>query len=95
MFIVLLRFTDDRHRAAALMDAHNAWLHAGFDEGVFMLSGRLEPASGGALLAHGLSRESLQRRLDADPFVAEGIVEADIIQITPGKAESRLHFLLD
>ena len=39
MFIVYLKFSANRSRAGEFMDGHNAWLKAGFDDGVFVLAG--------------------------------------------------------
>ncbi len=32
--------------------------------------------------------------MDADPFVVHGVVQAEILEIKPGKADPRLEFLL-
>jgi uncharacterized protein YciI len=56
--------------------------------------GSLQPNLGGAIVAHGESAADLQARVDADPFVAHGIVRAEILEIKPGKADPRLAFLL-
>jgi hypothetical protein len=32
--------------------------------------------------------------VDADPFVAEGVVTAEILEISPSQADARLDFLL-
>lgn len=93
MFIVLLRFGANRAAAPRFMEDHRAWLDQGHAEGIFLLSGSLQPAAGGAILVHGLSRDALDDRLRQDPFVAEGVVEAEIIAITPGRADPRLAFL--
>lgn len=94
MFIVLLRFSENRGEAAEAMDGHNAWLRRGFADGVFLLAGSLQPKLGGAILAHGTSLPELQARVAEDPFVVERIVSAEILAVTPGKADDRLAFLL-
>ena len=94
MFVVLLRFSSDKAKAAQLMEGHNAWLRRGFEEGVFLMSGSLQPSAGGAILAHKSSLGDLQARVNEDPFVAEGVVGAEIIEIKPGRADERLQFLL-
>jgi hypothetical protein len=33
--------------------------------------------------------------VNGDPFVAEGVVTAEILEITPSKADARLDFLRD
>mgnify|MGYP001336632153 CR=1 FL=1 len=93
MFVVLLKFSAQRERARVHMEGHVQWLQRGFDDGVFLLSGTLQPQAGGALLAHGISREQLQARLDEDPFVREEVVSAEIVEITPSRTDPRLAFL--
>ena len=95
MFVVLLRFSDNKARAAELMAAHNAWIQQGIDDGVLLLVGSLQPAAGGALLAHGVSRADLDARVRQDPFVDAGVVRAEILVIAPKRADARLSFLLD
>jgi uncharacterized protein YciI len=38
MDVVLLRFTENRDRAAAALEGHKAWLTQGFAEGLFLLA---------------------------------------------------------
>jgi uncharacterized protein YciI len=94
MYIVFLRFAEQRHLAGPLMEAHNAWVQRGLDQGVFLLVGSLKPGLGGAVLAHGCSRDQLERRLAEDPFVAEGVVRAELHEVAPARAEARLAFLV-
>lgn len=93
MFVVLLRFSDNRAQAGRFMDAHKDWLKQGFDDGVFALAGSLQPGLGGGILAHGVARADLETRVAADPFVAEGIVRAEIHEIAPARTDDRLAFL--
>ena len=94
MFIVLLRFAEKKAKASDYMDGHNAWVKRGFDEGIFLLAGSLQPSLGGAILAHNSSLAELQHRVNDDPFVAEKVVSAEILEITPAKVDERLEFLL-
>lgn len=94
MFIVLLKFAENRARAGALMDGHKAWIQRGFDDGVFLLVGSLRPDAGGAILAHGTTRDELERRVGDDPFVAEAVVSAEINEVAAARADDRLGFLL-
>ncbi|WP_064681740.1 YciI family protein [Rhizobium bangladeshense] len=93
MFVVTLKFSASTARASALMEGHNAWIKQGFDDGIFLLAGSLLPRAGGAVLAHNTSRTDLEMRLQQDPFVAEGVVSADIFEIAPGRTDDRLAFL--
>ncbi len=94
MFIVLLKFSDNKSLASQFMDGHNEWLKQGFDDGVFLLAGSLQPGLGGAVVANNISRLDLENRVNSDPFVAENVVSSDIIEISPAKADERLEFLL-
>lgn len=94
MFIVLLTFSANKDQAGQHMDGHKAWLKRGFDDGVFLLSGSLHPKRGGGILAHNISREALQHRLLDDPFVAENVVKAEIVELSPALTDPRLDFLL-
>ncbi len=93
MFFVTLRFSGNRAAAPRFMAGHKAWIEQGFADGVFLLAGSLAGGGGGAVLAHGTSRDALAARLGEDPFVAEGIVEAEIVEIAPGLTDARLDFL--
>ncbi|MBJ3777331.1 YciI family protein [Acuticoccus mangrovi] len=92
MFIITLLFAD-KTKAPPLMEGHKAWIERGFDDGVFLLVGSLLPGIGGAILAHEASRAALERRVDEDPFVAQGVVVADILEVAPGRTDARLAFL--
>ena len=95
MFIVLLKFSGNKGQAGQFMDGHNEWIKRGFDDGVFLLVGSLQPDLGGGIVAHNTSLADLQSRVNDDPFVAENVVSAEILEITPAKTDERLKFLLD
>lgn len=93
MFVILLKFGAGKARAGEFMEGHKAWIQKGFDDGVFLLVGSLTPNMGGGLLASGESRADIEARVRQDPFVAEGIVEAEILEIDPARTDDRLNFL--
>jgi uncharacterized protein YciI len=94
MFIVLLRFSGNKSQAGQFMEGHKEWIKRGFDDGVFLLVGNLQPQLGGGIVAHNTSLTDLQSRVNDDPFVAEHVVSAEILEIAPSKADQRLEFLL-
>ena len=95
MFIIQLKFSDNKSQAGQFMEGHNAWIKRGFDAGVFLLVGSLQPNLGGGIVAHNTSLSDLQNRVNQDPFVEERIVNAEILEITPVKTDERLAFLLE
>ncbi len=95
MFIVLLKFGENKSKAPDFMQGHNAWVKRGVDDGKFLLVGSIKPGLGGAIIAWDSTLAELEARVNDDPFVVEKIVKAEIIEIAPGKADPRLEFLLD
>lgn len=93
MHIVLLKFAENKGRAADHMAGHNAWLRQGFADGVFLVAGSLEGGQGGSVIAHDCDRAALEARVATDPFVAEGVVTAEILGISPAVTDTRLSFL--
>lgn len=94
MFVVFLRFSDNKAEAPQLMAGHNAWLQRGFDDGVFLTAGSLQPQAGGAVFAHGVTRAELEARLAEDPFVAEDVVRTEVFEVAPARTDDRLSFLM-
>lgn len=94
MFIILLKFADNKAQAGQYMEDHNAWIQRGFSDGVFVLVGSLQPNLGGGIVAHNVSLSELQERVNDDPFVAQQVVSAEILEINPAKTDERLSFLL-
>ncbi len=94
MFLILLKFSENKARAGEFMDGHKDWLKRGFDDGVFLLAGSLQPSQGGGIVAHNASRDEVEARVADDPFVAEGVVSAEVHEITPSRADARLDFLV-
>jgi len=95
MFIVLPGFSGNKGQAGEFMDAHTEWIKRGFDDGVFLLVGSLQPGQGGGILTHNTSLIDLQTGINDDPFVAENVVSAEILEITPAMSDERLQFLVD
>jgi uncharacterized protein YciI len=95
MFIVLLKFSGNKAQAGQFMEGHKAWIKRGFDDGVFLLAGSLRPEAGGGIVAHNTSLAELESRVNDDPFVAEDIVKAEIIEIMPSRTDERLASFLN
>lgn len=94
MFIVLLRFSTNRDQVGAFMDAHREWITRGFEDGVFLLAGTLQPGVGGGILAGNTSLAELRDRVNDDPFVAADVVTAEILEMAPSRAAEEFQFLV-
>lgn len=94
MFLVVLKFSENKGQAGQFMEGHKAWIKQGIEEGVFALVGSL-PELGGGIIAHQLTRDALEQRVMDDPFVAEKVVTAEIIEFLPNSGDERLSFLIN
>jgi uncharacterized protein YciI len=94
MFVVLLRFSENKGKAGQFMEGHKEWIRRGFDDGVFLLVGNLQPGLGGGIVAHNASLSDLQARVNDDPFVTENVVSAEILEVAPSRVDDRLRFLI-
>jgi len=95
MFVVFLKFSDNKSNAGQFMDGHNAWIKKGIEDDIFLVVGSLQPSLGGGILAHNITLEDLQNRVNEDPFVTENVVAAEIYEISPSMADERLSFLME
>jgi uncharacterized protein YciI len=94
MFIVLLKFSNNKKSAPQHMANHNIWITAGIDAGTFLLAGSLQPGLGGALIAHNISMDELLHTLSKDPFVAHDVVKPEILEIIPAKMNPHIEAIL-
>jgi len=95
VYIVFLKFAENKASAPQFMEAHKNWIKQGLDENVFLLVGSIEPNAGGAILAHNSTEEEIHERINTDPFVKEGVVTAEITGVTPSKVAKNLEFLIN
>jgi len=95
MFLVVLKFSNNKTQASEFMDGHNQWLKKGFDDSVFLMAGSLAEGQGGIVMASNTSLSELKARVDTDPFVVENVVTAEVIQIEPKRVDEKLSFLMD
>ena len=64
----------DRH-----MKPHIDWLERGYDEGLFLLSGRRNPRTGGVIVCRGRKAE-VEALAASDPFVTSGAATIEVIE---------------
>lgn len=85
MFVVTLTYVAEIDLIDKKMDDHISWLDAQYADGVFLTSGPRVPRQGGVILADGLDRADLNRRLALDPFAEECLADYTVVEFTPGR----------
>jgi uncharacterized protein YciI len=81
MFILSLTYIAPLEDADKHMEAHMAWVKAGYDQGLFLASGRKVPRTGGVILARG-ERAVIEAICADDPFTIHRIADYDITEVT-------------
>lgn len=82
MFVISLTYQASLDVIDAALPSHVEWLRDGYDRGLFVASGRKVPRSGGMIFAVG-ERETVERKLDSDPFRQAGLATYDVTELVP------------
>lgn len=77
------------------MKEHMAFLNTCYREGLFIVSGRKIPRTGGIILAQASSKEALEALMRNDPFVAHGLAEFSIIEFRASQSHPDLKKLFN
>ncbi len=83
MFIILLRYRTTLAEVDQFISEHREWLARQYAAGVFKLSGRMEPRTGGGIVATTDTKEQLVAILDQDPFQRMQLADYEIIEFLP------------
>jgi uncharacterized protein YciI len=81
IFIAFLHYTKPLAEVDALLSAHKEHLEKLLGKGKLLISGRLNPRTGGVILAKNISRAEFEEFLRADPF--SQVSRFEIIEFSP------------
>lgn len=95
MYIAFLKPGPQRAQAGQWAPASMAWIERGIASGALLLAGSLDNGQGGVVLAAGMPRSELDLLIDADPFVAHGIVVPDVRAVAPSRVAKGMAALFD
>ncbi|NKI76305.1 hypothetical protein Dpoa2040_003648 [Dickeya sp. CFBP 2040] len=81
MYIISLTYNAPLDEVENLLERHVTWLKRGYEQGMFVASGRKNPRTGGVILAKSVGRETLDDFLQQDPFQA--VANYEVIDFQP------------
>lgn len=84
MFIAILKYTRPIAEIDALLHKHREHLQRFLDEGKLLIAGKLQPRTGGVIIAKNISRDKFEQFLRDDPFAQAKVSEYQIIEFIPG-----------
>lgn len=94
MYIIFLKFSENRKNASHYLAEHKKWLSDGIEDGTFLMAGSLGKGLGGTVLAFRGPRAAIEARVSEDPFVRAKVVEAEIHEYTLSVTAEAFQFLL-
>ncbi|MBA5690302.1 YciI family protein [Rugamonas apoptosis] len=83
MFIITLTYLKPADQIDALLGAHREYLREQYDNGMFLMSGRMVPRTGGVILATADSRADIEAVIELDPFNEAGMASYQITEFVP------------
>jgi uncharacterized protein YciI len=92
LFVIDLTYVKPLEEVEKRLAAHIDVLERGYADGVFLLSGRKNPRTGGVILAKADTREQLDALLSTDPF--HEVAKFEITEFNATKSASQLAHLL-
>ncbi|MBB5391222.1 MULTISPECIES: YciI family protein [unclassified Herbaspirillum] len=90
MFIISITYTKPASEIDSLLTAHKKFLNQQYADGVFLMSGRKVPRTGGIILADASDRAEMEAIIELDPFYIAGVAEYEIIEFVPSMTAEAL-----
>ncbi len=90
MYIIDLKYVKEIEEIEKNLQEHRVFLDRYYQTGVFLMSGRKEPRTGGIILAKAPDKETIERIITEDPFYKAGVVQYTITEFIPTKTASDL-----
>ncbi|UJW84987.1 YciI family protein [Devosia sp. SL43] len=81
LFVLLVDVVDPS-RFEELLPAHSAWLHAKFEQGIFITSGGLGDARALAMF-HAPNQAAAEALMADEPLYSNGVAKHEVLQFTP------------
>lgn len=95
LHLLVLRYRMSEHDAGPHIAEHVRYLERHHKAGTFLISGQTIPSNeGGAILARGVDRATVERITAEDPFVQAGVATYTVTTIDPGRVHPTLAALL-
>lgn len=93
--LILIRYTRPLDEVLAVTDDHRTYLRELHAQGILLVSGPLEPRTGGVLLLRlpGDNPTVLDQIRDADPYWQRGLADYELLKWVPGIGAERLERL--
>ena len=87
-FMVEITYTVPFENLSSVLPEHRAFLQPGYDRGWLLMSGPLNPKTGGIVIARAPGVEDLREFFQHDPFAVKGLATYTFVEFDPVKRQS-------
>lgn len=84
-FLVEITYTADLSKIDEVLSDHRAFLQTGYDKGMILCSGPMNPRTGGVLITRAESDIDIKEFLSHDPYNINNLVEYRVVEFNPVK----------
>ncbi len=89
-FIVFIKYTAGLDKIDEILPEHRKFLQTGYDKGLLLFSGPMNPRTGGIAAARGQSADEIKSFFSNDPYSIGGCAEYNIMEFNPVKRQNFL-----
>ncbi|MDE1170169.1 MAG: YciI family protein [Verrucomicrobium sp.] len=84
-FYIEITYTAPLEVVAETLGVHRDFLQTGYDQGILLLSGPMNPRTGGFIVGRGDSLEEFQAFMADDPFLKKNVASYRFVEFVPVK----------
>lgn len=84
MFVISIEYKVELGKIDSLIDEHFDFLNKYYEKGLFVVSGRKEPRTGGIIIVKNENRSLVETVIKEDPFYREKVADYEITEFIPG-----------
>lgn len=89
-FLIEIQYSAPPEKIATIVKEHRAFLQIGYDQGWLLMSGPIQPKTGGIVIARAPSLEDLQAYFLNDPYHLNQVATYRFVAFEPVKHQSLL-----
>jgi uncharacterized protein YciI len=87
-FIIEITYTSELSKIEEVLQDHRNFLQSGYDNGMLLCSGPMNPRTGGILIARAENDLAIKEFLIHDPYNVNELVEYRIVEFNPVKSQN-------
>ncbi|MBQ4845363.1 YciI family protein [Pseudoalteromonas sp. MMG005] len=93
MFIISMTYLVPLREVEKHLAAHLLFLDKYYESGLFLISGRKQPRTGGIIIANTTQTIEIEEALKDDPFQQHKLATYEVTEFIPSKTTHKLNFL--